>query len=218
MFTLHIFLFSIVLYTVSEGLFFIARTKPPRKSTTRRSSRVPKLKEPKLGEFSSPWVAIKLEYMPRSEPVIKTLTKMDFIQPPAFGDTEASMWTKVALPHWGDIFKNISWEEYPKYIPHSDPKVRELDDEVFSNIRQLYLHMVERRTPVFPYIELLKWLIDHIDTHKCLINYDNGGCVRVFLLVEVQKYYKLRDPEERLNTYFVIKFYKRHDTSSVMAS
>jgi hypothetical protein len=36
--------------------------------------------------------------------------------------------------------------------------------------------------------------------------------------VEVQKYYKLRDPEERLNTDFVVKLYERHDTSRVMAS
>jgi hypothetical protein len=36
--------------------------------------------------------------------------------------------------------------------------------------------------------------------------------------VEVQKYYKLRDLEERLNTDFVVKLYERHDTSRVMAS
>jgi hypothetical protein len=60
--------------------------------------------------------------------------------------------------------------------------------------------MVARIAPIFPCIEVLKWLIDHTDTQKCLINDDNGGCVEVFLLVEVQKYYKLRDPEEQLNT------------------
>jgi hypothetical protein len=36
--------------------------------------------------------------------------------------------------------------------------------------------------------------------------------------VEVQNYYKLRDPEERLNTDFVVRFYEKHDTSRVMAS
>jgi hypothetical protein len=56
--------------------------------------------------------------------------------------------------------------------------------------------MVESRNSIFPCIEVLKWLIDHIDTQKCLINDENGGCVGVFLSVEVQKYYKLRDPEE----------------------
>jgi hypothetical protein len=40
----------------------------------------------------------------------------------------------------------------------------------------------------------------------------------VFLLVEVQKYHKLIDPKEHLNTYFVMKFYKHHDTSRLMAS
>jgi hypothetical protein len=64
----------------------------------------------------------------------------------------------------------------------------------------------------------LKWLIDNTNTHKCLINDENGGCFRVFLPVEVQKYYKLRDPEEWLNTDFVVNFYERHDTNRVMAS
>ena len=40
----------------------------------------------------------------------------------------------------------------------------------------------------------------------------------MFLSIEVQKYYKLRDPEERLNTYFIMNFYEHHDTSRVMAS
>jgi hypothetical protein len=41
---------------------------------------------------------------------------------------------------------------------------------------------------------------------------------RVFLPVEVQNYYKLRDPEERLNTDFIVKFYEHHDTGWVMDS
>jgi hypothetical protein len=44
------------------------------------------------------------------------------------------------------------------------------------------------------------------------------GVSECSLPVEVQKYYKLRDPEERLNTDFVVKFYECHDTSRVMAS
>jgi hypothetical protein len=73
--------------------------------------------------------------------------------------------------------------------------------------------MVASRTPIFPCIEVLKWLINHIDGQKCLINDDNGGCVGVFIPTEVQKYYKLRDPEGHLNTDFVVKFYEFHETS-----
>jgi hypothetical protein len=40
----------------------------------------------------------------------------------------------------------------------------------------------------------------------------------VFLPVEVHKYYKLRDPEERLNTDFMVNLYECHDTNRVMAS
>jgi hypothetical protein len=74
--------------------------------------------------------------------------------------------------------------------------------------------MVVRITPIFPCIEFVKWLIDHTDTHKCLINDEN----EIFLPVEFQNYYKLRDPVDQLNTNFVVKFYKHHDTSRVMAS
>ena len=78
--------------------------------------------------------------------------------------------------------------------------------------------MVSCRTLVLPCIETLSWIIDHTNAQKCLINDENGGCVRFFLPIEVQKYYKLRDPEERLNTNFVVKFYEFHDTSRLMAS
>jgi hypothetical protein len=78
--------------------------------------------------------------------------------------------------------------------------------------------MVASRTLVFPFIELLKWLIDHNETQICLINDDNDECVKVFLPVEVQNYYKLREPEERLNIDFVVSFYEKNDTSKVMAS
>jgi hypothetical protein len=78
--------------------------------------------------------------------------------------------------------------------------------------------MVAYKTLVFPCIDVSKWLIDHTYTQKFLINDENGGCVRFFLLTEVQKYYKLRDPKERLNTDFVVKFYEFNDTSRLMAS
>jgi hypothetical protein len=35
--------------------------------------------------------------------------------------------------------------------------------------------------------------------------------------VEVQKHYKLKDPEERMNTYFVVRFYELHYTSRLLA-
>jgi hypothetical protein len=88
-------------------------TMPPKKPSTRRSPRVPKLKESEVGEGSSPGPTKQLEFTPRLEPVIRTSTKNIFTQPPAFGDTEASIGTKVVLSHWGELFKKIKWEEFP---------------------------------------------------------------------------------------------------------
>ena len=78
--------------------------------------------------------------------------------------------------------------------------------------------MVACQTPILPCIETLGWIIEHTDAKKCLVNDDNGRCVGVFLPIEVQKYYELRDAEERLNTEFVVKFYEFHDTNRLMAS
>jgi hypothetical protein len=57
-----------------------------------------------------------------------------------------------------------------------------------------------------------------VGTQFFFINDVNGECVRVFLLVEVQSYYKLRDLEEQLNTDFVVNFYEFHDSGWVMDS
>jgi hypothetical protein len=209
---------NVTLYTCLKDHFRLQEQCLLKKPTTRKSPRVPKLQEPDVGEGPSPTVVKQLEFTPKLVPVIKTSTKKVFSQPPAFGDTEENIGTKTVFPCWEELFKKIKWEEFPEYTPHSDPDTRKLDDEVLPNVRKVYLHMVASRTLVFPCIELLKWLIDHTDMQRCLINDDNGGCVRVFLPVEVQNYYKLREPKEQLNTDFVVSFYEKHDTNKVMAS
>jgi 1-deoxy-D-xylulose 5-phosphate reductoisomerase len=124
----------------------------------------------------------------------------------------------MAFPHWEEVFKKIKKEEPLEYTPHRDPETRKLDEEVLFNIHKAYLHMVASQYPVFPCIELLKWIIDHTDTQKCLINDDNDECVRVFLPLEVQSYYKLKDSELNLSTNFVLSFYVSHDTNKIMSS
>jgi hypothetical protein len=96
------------LYACPKGLILVAGNIPPRNPTTRRSSRVPKLKEPEVGEGSSLGPTKQLEFSPRPELVIKTSTNKFFTQPLAFGDTEASTGTKVVLSHRGELFKKIS--------------------------------------------------------------------------------------------------------------
>jgi hypothetical protein len=115
---------------------------PPKKPTTRKSPRAPKLQEPEVVEGSSPVVARQLEFAPKPMLVIKTATKKAFIQPPAFGDTEANIGTKTVFQRWEEIFKKTKREELLKYTPHNDPNTRRLDDEVLLNVRKAYLHMV----------------------------------------------------------------------------
>jgi hypothetical protein len=104
---------------------------PPRKSTTRCLPRAPKLKEAKVGEGYSPDVVRQLEFATKVESFIRTYTKKEFAQPPAFGDTEASIGSKIILPQWGDLFNRINWEDYLEFITHNDADVRTLDDRFF---------------------------------------------------------------------------------------
>jgi hypothetical protein len=161
---------------------------PPKKPTTRKSPRVPKLQESEAGEGSSPVVERKMEFTSKPTPIIKTITKEAFTQPLAFGDIEENIGTKTTFPRWEDLFKEIKHKEFPEYALYRDLDMRKLDDEVFINKHKDYLHMMVIRTPVFPFIEILKWLIDHNDAHKCVINDDNGQIAKVFLPVEAQKY------------------------------
>jgi hypothetical protein len=109
-----------------------------------------------------------------------------------------------------------------EFTPHNNLDVKVLDDQFFPNIRQSYLHMVAcwRWKPLCNHtcIKTLRWIIDHTDAMKCMVNNEEGECVGVFLPIEVQKYYKLRDLEEMLNTNFVVKFYEFHDVSKLLAS
>jgi hypothetical protein len=100
----------------------------PRKPTTKRSPRAPKLKEVKTGEGSSPGIARQLEHALKVESVIKTSTKKDFVQSLIFGDTEANIGSEVMLPQWRDLFNRITQEEYSECIPHNNPDVRALDN------------------------------------------------------------------------------------------
>jgi hypothetical protein len=189
-----------------------------KKPSTRKSPRAPTLQESEVGEGSSPLVARQLEFTPKLVPVINTITKDPFVQPPSFRDTEASIGAKMAFPHWEEIFKKNKKEEPLEYTPHSDLDTRKLDDEVLPNIHKEYLHMVASLSLVFPCIELRKWLIDHTDAQKCFINDDNDECVGVFLPSEVQSYYKVKDSEIKLSTDFILSFYASHNTSKIMVS
>jgi hypothetical protein len=83
---------------------------PPKKPTTRKYPRAPKLQESEEGERSSPTIARKLEFTFKTMPIIKMITKEAFTQPLTFWDTEANIGTKTMFPCWEDTFKKIKHE------------------------------------------------------------------------------------------------------------
>jgi hypothetical protein len=113
--------------------------------------------------------------------------KKFFTQPPLYKNIDLSIESKVLLPTLNDLYNKMHHSYFPEFTPHSDPKVRILDRQVFPNIKCSLLHMVASRTLVLPCIEALEWIISHTDVNKCLINDFQEQCVGVFLPVEVNK-------------------------------
>jgi hypothetical protein len=137
--------------------------------------------------------------------------------PPLFKDRDNNTTSKVMLPSWIDLYNKIQYEYFLEFTPHTDPKVRELDNQVFQNIRQSLLYMVAAKTPIFPCVELLEWIIHHVDAEKFLLNNKDGECIGVFLPTEVRAYYKLKDIEVRLNTNFLMAFHECHNIGQLLS-
>jgi hypothetical protein len=78
--------------------------------------------------------------------------------------------------------------------------------------------MVAAKTPIFPCVELLEWIIHHVDAEKFLLNNKDGECIGVFLPTEVRAYYKLKDYEVRLNKDFLVEFYECNNMCQLLAS
>jgi len=133
-------------------------------------------------------------------------------------DTDLSTASKVLLPSYNDLFNKINYSNFLEFAPHNSPEIRTLDAQVFPKIKCPLLHMVASKSHVLPYVEALEWIISHTDDAKCLINDDQGKCVGFFLLVEVNKYYKLRELKVRLNIDFVVAFYDKHNTRKLLES
>jgi hypothetical protein len=96
--------------------------------------------------------------------------------------------------------------------------VRELDDQVFQNIERSLLYVVAAKTPIFPCVEILEWIIHHAYVDKFLLNNKDGECIGVFLLIEVSTYCKLKDAKVRLNKDFTVVFYEHHNIVQLLAS
>jgi hypothetical protein len=150
--------------------------------------------------------------------MIKMSQKKPASPPPFFKDTDNGMNSKVILPSWLDLYNKLHYEDFPEFMPHSDPEVRGLDDQVFQNIKRSSLYLVAAKTPIFPCVDILEWIIHHVDAEKFLLNNKDGECIGVFLPTEVSMYYKLKEVEVRLNKYFLVAFYERNNTGQLLAS
>jgi hypothetical protein len=84
----------------------------------------------------------ELEYSPNMEPMIKMSQKKHTSPPLLYKDTDASTTSKVLMPSWLNLYNKIHHDDFLEFTPHSNPKVRVLDDHVFQNIKRLALYVV----------------------------------------------------------------------------
>jgi hypothetical protein len=138
--------------------------------------------------------------------------------PPLFKDRDNNTTSKVMLPSWIDLYNKIQYEYFLEFTPHSDLEVRELDDQVFQNIRRSSLYMVVAKTHIFPCVDLLEWIIHHVDVEKFLLNNKYGECISVFLPTKVSMYYKLKDVEFKLNKDFLVVFHEHQNINQLLSS
>ena len=71
-----------------------------------------------------------------------------------------------SLPRWEEILKNFEADIFPDIVPLRHPKKRNYDDKVHVNIKRSNLHLVTTRPPIFPCMEVIKWIINHSNTEE----------------------------------------------------
>lgn len=70
----------------------------------------------------------------------------------------------------------------------------------------------------FPCIEAVKWIINHINPKKHIVENVKGNFVGVFLAKKVEKYYKLLLSKVFLTTTYVKEFHDKDDVGKILAS
>jgi hypothetical protein len=69
-----------------------------------------------------------------------------------------------------------------------------------------------------PSVELVEWVIIHIDAQNYRIINEKGECIGSFLPQDVSTYYKFPAPDESLTKDFLISFYEKYDTSRILGN
>jgi len=64
------------------------------------------------------------------------------------------------------------------------------DDDVYSNIRRSYLHNVVSKIIFLPCVEMVKWIIDHVNLENKTIVHEQGKCMSSSITKTLEMCYK----------------------------
>jgi len=74
--------------------------------------------------------------------------------------------------------------------PPANPRDRNIDNLIFSNIQMSHLCSVVARIAVLPCSKVIGWIIDNIDVEQSTTINDQGRCIASFLPSKHENYYK----------------------------
>lgn len=81
-------------------------------------------------------------------------------------DTMNTIDRNKSLPIWKEILRNFEEDSFPYIISLSHLDKRNFDDNVYANINKSKIHLVDERPLVFPYIEVIKWIISFLELEE----------------------------------------------------
>lgn len=100
---------------------------------------------------------------------------------------------------WRKIYSTFMQERFVKDLEYL---------KAYVNIRRYRIHRITCRFLVMPCVEVIEWIITHMDDSHLVLQSESGGHLTIYHGEDMQTYYKMLKPTEYVND----NFYRRYPT------
>lgn len=98
-----------------------------------------------------------------------------------------------------------------KAYPILQPDKPDPDHQAYANIRRSHLHNVAARPAIFPCVEMVRWIVDHVNLDNRIVVNATGSRIASFQDRDLEECYKFVRPEVALTTDWLAGFSKAKD-------